>query len=66
MKRSSKSAPAPTTAFTLGRAAFGKISEVEGIRLSPSMDAEFRDYDRRGLSAEERRRLIGRKYAKVR
>lgn len=66
MKPSSKSAPRSATGFTLGRAAFGRISEVEGIRLTSSMDAEFRDYDRRGLAAEERRRLISRKYAKVR
>ncbi len=66
MKRGPKSGERSATGFTLGRAAFGKISEVEGIRMTPSMDAEFREFDRRGLSAEERRRLIGRKYAKAR
>ncbi len=52
--------------FTLGRAAFAKISAVEGIRMTAAMEEEFREYDRQGLSAEERRRIISRKYAKAR
>ena len=50
--------------FTLGRAAFEKISAVEGVRLSRSMKDEFRKFDRQGLSADERRRAMARKYAK--
>lgn len=58
-KRSSKS-------FTLGRESFAKISEVEGIRMSRKMDAEFREFDRQGLSPEERRKIIASKYGKKR
>lgn len=52
--------------FVLGRAAFAKVSAVEGIRPTQAMEEEFREYDRQGLSAEERRRAITRKYANVR
>ncbi len=48
--------------FTLGRARFGKISEVEGIKPSRKMDEEFRQFDRQGLSPAERRRELARKY----
>jgi hypothetical protein len=44
--------------FTVGRAAFAKVSAGEGMRAPPAMEREFREYDRKGLSAEERRRLI--------
>jgi hypothetical protein len=50
-------APGPV----LGRRQFGKISAVEGIRLSGGMKRAFAEFDRAGLSAEERRRsIIGR------
>jgi hypothetical protein len=52
--------------YVLGRACFAKISAVEGIRITSAMDADFREFDRKGLSAEERRKAIGRKYGKVR
>lgn len=52
--------------ITIGRVAFAKVSAVEGIRTTPAMDADFRDFDRKGLSADERRRIISRKYAKAR
>ena len=42
----------------IGREAFAKISEVEGIRLDDDAKAMFADFDRRKLSAEERRRAI--------
>jgi hypothetical protein len=51
-------------AFTIGRTGFVKISEVEGIRPSRRMEADFQDFDRKGLSAEERRRAIARKYGR--
>jgi hypothetical protein len=45
----------------LGRERFGKISEVEGIHLSGSMKRAFAEFDRKGMSAAERRRdIIGR------
>jgi hypothetical protein len=40
------------------RDAFAKISEVEDIRLSDEGREIFAEFDRRGLSAEERRRSI--------
>ena len=53
-----------TKGFTLGRAAFEKISAVEGVRFSKTMKSEFRRFDREGLSPEERRRVITSKYTK--
>ncbi len=55
-----------TGGFTLGRAAFARISAVEGIRLTPEMENDLREYDEQGLSASERRKAILEKYAKVR
>ncbi|HEV7877919.1 class I SAM-dependent DNA methyltransferase [Bradyrhizobium sp.] len=50
--------PGQATAPRLTRAEFAKISEVEGLRLSKPMQQAFADFDRRGLSAEERRQAI--------
>ena len=52
----------PSGGHTIGRNGFSKISAVEGIRTSPRMDADFREFDRKGLSAEERRRELTGKY----
>ncbi|MEP0709069.1 MAG: hypothetical protein ABJL17_05835 [Parvibaculum sp.] len=52
----------PSKRFTLGRQAFVKISEIEGFKMSPTMEAEFQEFDKKGLSAEERRRAIARKF----
>jgi hypothetical protein len=49
--------------FTIGRTGFAKISAVEGIKLSPEAEQDFQEFDRRGLSAAERRRALARKYA---
>lgn len=43
---------------TLGRERFGKISAVEGIVLTRDMKQRAAEFDRQGLSAEERRRSI--------
>jgi hypothetical protein len=51
-------------AFTIGLAAFEKISAVEGLRLSADMKKMFREFDRQNLSAEARRRRIIAKYGK--
>lgn len=53
-----------TKGYVLGRQRFAKISAVEGVEITPDMDADFREFDRQALSASERRRLIGKKYAK--
>lgn len=52
--------------YVIGRSAFAKISAVEGIRTTATMEADFREFDRKGLSAEERRKAISRKYGKSR
>ena len=52
--------------YTIGRAGFAKISAVEGIRLTPAMAADFREFERKGLSPEERRKAIAGKYGKAR
>jgi hypothetical protein len=40
------------------REAFAKISEIEGIHLSDEAREMFAEFDRQGLSPEERRRAI--------
>lgn len=52
--------------FTLGRSGFAKISAVEGIRLSAEMEKRFQDFDREGLSASDRRKVIARTFTKAR
>lgn len=44
--------------LTIGREAFAKISEVEGVRLSEEAKEAFAEFDRRKLSPDERRRAI--------
>jgi len=51
--------------FVIGRDSFGKISAVEGIRLTPAMKKRATDAERKGLSAEEHRRTIMRSYRKA-
>ena len=67
MKRSRKNAKTSSTgkaSVTLGRARFAKISAVEGIVLTPKMKERIADFERQGLSAEERRQSIVRAYRK--
>lgn len=67
MSRSAaKSAKRPDRRYTIGGRGFAKISAVEGIRLTEAMDEDFREFDRQGLSAAERRKAIARKYGKAR
>ena len=60
---SSKRSSSP---FVLGRVGFAKISAVEGLKITAAMEADFREFDRRGLSAGERRAAIARKYGRDR
>lgn len=48
--------------FTIGRARLEKISAVEGIETRPDSRAMFADFDRRGLSDQERRSAILEKH----
>jgi hypothetical protein len=50
--------------FVIGRAGFGKISAVEGIRLTSAMKERAAEADRKGLSAEQYRQSITRSYRK--
>ena len=54
----------PPKGMTLGASAFDKISAVEGIRLKPESKRMFAEFDRQGLSAEQRRRAIAEKHAR--
>jgi hypothetical protein len=56
----------PAKTYTIGQRGFAKISAVEGIHLSAEMVRDLREFDRKGLSAEERRTYIARKYGKSR
>lgn len=51
------------TGVTLGLARFAQISAVEGIHLSKSALREFREDDRQGATADQRRQRIIAKYA---
>jgi hypothetical protein len=61
-KNAPKTAPKASKAFVLGRSGFEKISAVEGIRFPASLKRTFRDLDRAGASAAERRRAVASKY----
>lgn len=50
--------------FILGRARLEKISAVEGIKTSDATRRMFAEFDRKELTAEERRRAIFEKHAK--
>jgi len=57
--------PKNNVPYTLGRTAFARISAIEGIRLTASMDADFREFDKKRLSPQKRRAILVQKYAKV-
>jgi hypothetical protein len=61
-----KSPKRPSKGYVIGRSRFAKISAVEGIRTTATMDADFREFEQRGLSPDQRRKVISRKYGKVR
>jgi hypothetical protein len=50
--------------MTLGRERFAKISAVEGIALTAEMRQRAADFDRRGMTSDERRRSIIRAHSK--
>lgn len=63
---STRSSRSSSKGYVLGRARFAKISAIEGIKMTRAMEADLEEFDRKGLSAEDRRRVIGRKYGKAR
>jgi hypothetical protein len=44
--------------MTIGRKRFAAISAVEGIKLTPEMERRAAELDRKGLTPEERIRVI--------
>ncbi len=50
--------------FVVGGKASAKISKVEGMTLAKYMRTTFRDFDRKGLSADARRTELIDKYGK--
>lgn len=64
MKIRRRSPRAPQIRLTLGLAGFAKISAVEGVHLTADSRRMFEEFDRRGLSAEQRRQAIAAKHAK--
>lgn len=60
LKRTRKTA----SGMVLGQGRFAKISAVEGIALTRDMKKRAAEFDRQGLSAEERRKSIVRAYRK--
>lgn len=56
--------PSRSGAYTIGRQGFARISEVEGIRTGTEIEQVFREFDRQGLSHEERRRILLQKFAR--
>ena len=50
--------------FVLGSDRFAKISEVEGIKLTPAMKKRANDARSKGLTAEEYRQAIIRSHRK--
>jgi hypothetical protein len=63
-KSAPKKGPAPKPGMMLGRDRFSKISSVEGVVLTQEMKERITEFDRKGLSAEERRASIVRAYRK--
>jgi hypothetical protein len=57
-KQKNSTKGAKTGRFVLGSDRFAKISEVEGIRLTPAMKRRADEAQTKGLSAEEYRRAI--------
>jgi type II restriction/modification system DNA methylase subunit YeeA len=58
LARAGSSTISPGKSYVINRAAFDKISEVEGVRLSDSMRRTFAEFDLEDRSDEERRRAI--------
>ena len=55
---------AVVSGHVVGRTRFAKISEIEGITVSPAMIKRARTSAAKGLSAEETRKAIIRSYRK--
>jgi hypothetical protein len=47
-----------STGFVIGRERFEKIGAVEGVKITPRMKKREAEFDKKGLSAEQRRKSI--------
>jgi hypothetical protein len=54
-----------TGKFTIGQERFAKISAVEGIVLTKQMRSRVSEFDKKRMSAEERRTTIIQAYRKA-
>ena len=64
MPKQKKTKSAQTGRFVIGSAGFGKISAVEGIRMTAAMKKRAGDARAKGLTAEEHRSSIIRSHRK--
>lgn len=55
-----------TGRFVIERKVFAKISEIEGLPITPTMLRDFEMFDAQQLSHAERRAAIAEKYGKIR
>ena len=51
-----------TKGMTIGRAAAAKLNAVEGISMSPETQRAFAEFDRLGLSADQRRHRLMKQF----
>jgi hypothetical protein len=63
-QRKTNAKSAKTGRFVIGSVGFGKISEVDGIRMTAAMKKRAGDARAKGLTAEEYRSTIIRSYRK--
>jgi hypothetical protein len=63
-KRKHSTTKSGKSGFVIGRAGFERISAVEGIQLKPAMEERAAEARRKGLSAEEYRKVIVRAHRK--
>jgi hypothetical protein len=64
MESAKRNRPAKHEGLVLGLSDFAKISAVEGVHLQPDSERMFSEFERRGLSIEQRRRAIAEKHAR--
>lgn len=65
MKSNAKPKYNAQAGFRLSRTAIRKINAVEGIDLDGLIQQQLEDFDRRGLTPEQRRQAVRAKYAKT-
>jgi len=64
MATTNRTSKTTSRSFTIGLAGFAKISAVEGVSLSTESRRMFAEFERKGMSAQQRRKAIVAKHAK--